>query len=78
VVLVRDEDGDSNRDNTFDPASSLEADVYADSGKGRYSPTVINGTLVGAVGSGGKAFNSGIFVNENQRTKLGLSTSATL
>ena len=51
---------------------ALQADVGADSDKGRYSPTVISGTLVAAVGSGDEAFNSGISVNENQRTNLGV------
>ncbi len=49
----------------------MAADVYTDSDNGRYSTSVINGTFVAAAAPGGEAFNSGISVNENQRTNLG-------
>ena len=59
VVLVRDEDGDSDGDDAFETSFALAADVYTDSDNGRYSTTVINGTFVAAAVPGGKAFNSG-------------------
>ena len=71
VVLVREEDGDSSGNDAFETSFALVADVYTDSDNGRYSTTVINGTFVAAAAPGGEAFNSGISVNENQRTNLG-------
>lgn len=71
VVFMRDENGDSKGGDPFETSFALTADVYTDSENGRYSTTVINGTSVAASAHGDEAFNSGISVNENQRTNLG-------
>ena len=48
----------------------LTAEVYSDSGDGRFSTPVVNG-IAPLVDEGDRAYNFGISVNEDQRTNIG-------
>lgn len=48
----------------------LTAEVYSDSGDGRFSTPVVNG-IAPMVDEGDRAYNFGITVNEEQRTNIG-------
>ena len=71
VVLLGDEDADSDDNDPFESSFALVADVYTDSASGRYSTTVLNGAFFAASVHGDVAFNPGISVHANQRTNLG-------
>ena len=70
VVLQSESDGEAGDATESRYKFYLTADVYSDSGDGRFSTPVVHGTAP-LVDAGDRAYNFGITVNEDQRTNIG-------
>ena len=70
VVLQSESDSEAGDASESRYKFYLTAEVYSDTGNGRYSTPVVNG-IAPLVDEGDRAYNFGITVNEDQRTNIG-------
>jgi hypothetical protein len=70
VVLQSESDGEAGDASESRYKFYLTAEVYSDSGDGRFSTPVVNG-IAPMVDEGDRAYNFGITVNEDQRINIG-------